>query len=147
MVRKEPLDLELFARKAVKAVDGYDALFADVIAVIEGARRAAARSVNAVMTATYWLVGRRIVEAEQAGKACAGYGEELIERLAQDVTSRFGGVSGAATCFRSAPSIWRTATFSRRRLDCPPPPHRPRKSRRCLDNLGSPLLFAMRPST
>ena len=28
--------------------------------VIEQARRTAARSVNAVMTATYWLVGRRI---------------------------------------------------------------------------------------
>ena len=35
--------------------------------MIEEARRVAARSVNAVMTATYWLVGRRIVEQEQQG--------------------------------------------------------------------------------
>src|SRR5690606_23063520 len=38
---------------------GYERLFAEVAEFIEEARRSAARSVNAVMTATYWLVGRR----------------------------------------------------------------------------------------
>ena len=69
---------------------GYEDLFADVVRVIEDARRAAARSVNTVMTATYWLVGRRIVEQEQGGKARAGYGEALLERLSADLTARFG---------------------------------------------------------
>ena len=69
---------------------GYDGLFAEVAGVIEEARRAAARSVNAVMTATYWLVGRRIVEQEQGGKRRAGYGEALLPRLAADLTARFG---------------------------------------------------------
>lgn len=69
---------------------GYDALLADVVRVLEDARRAAARSVNAVMTATYWLVGRRIVEQEQGGQARAGYGEALLERLSADLTRRFG---------------------------------------------------------
>src|SRR3954464_14956218 len=69
---------------------GYDVLLGDVARVIEDARRAAARSVNAVMTATYWLVGRRIVEEEQGGRARAGYGEELLGRLAADLTTRFG---------------------------------------------------------
>ena len=32
---------------------GYDAVLADVVRLIDSARRAAARSVNAVMTATY----------------------------------------------------------------------------------------------
>src|SRR5262245_35551111 len=77
------------AKKTVEAVDGYDALFADVVRVIEDARRAAARSVNAVMTATYWLVGRRIVELEQGGRARAGYGEALLDRLSSDLTARF----------------------------------------------------------
>ena len=54
------------------------------------ARRASARSVNAVMTATYWEIGRRIVEHEQSGKARAAYGEALIDRLAADLTARFG---------------------------------------------------------
>ena len=69
---------------------GYEDLFIDVVRVIEDARRAAARSVNTVMTATYWLVGRRIVEQDQGGKARAGYGEAILERLAADLTARFG---------------------------------------------------------
>ncbi|HWO22474.1 MAG TPA: PDDEXK nuclease domain-containing protein [Kofleriaceae bacterium] len=69
---------------------GYDALLADVVSAIEDARRAAARSVNAVMTATYWLVGQRIVEREQEGAARARYGEALLERLSADLARRFG---------------------------------------------------------
>jgi predicted nuclease of restriction endonuclease-like (RecB) superfamily len=60
------------------------------VRVIEDARRTAARSVNAVMTATYWLVGRRIVEREQQGEARAAYGVALLERLATDLRRRFG---------------------------------------------------------
>jgi predicted nuclease of restriction endonuclease-like (RecB) superfamily len=72
------------------ALAGYDVVLADVVRVIEEARRAAARSVNAVMAATYWLVGRRVVEQEQGGQARAGYGEELLARLSADLTVRFG---------------------------------------------------------
>jgi DUF1016 N-terminal domain len=68
----------------------YDGLLADVAHVIEAARHAAARSVNAVMTITYWLIGRRIIEQEQQGAARAGYGEELLKRLARDLSKRFG---------------------------------------------------------
>jgi hypothetical protein len=46
----------------------YDGLLAAVVRVIEDSRRTAARSVNTVMTTTYWLVGRRIVEQEQGGE-------------------------------------------------------------------------------
>ena len=63
---------------------------ADVARAIEAARHAAARSVNAVMTITYWLIGRRIIEQEQQGAARAGYGEELLKRLALDLSKRFG---------------------------------------------------------
>jgi hypothetical protein len=47
---------------------------ADVVHIIDEARRATARAVNAVMTTTYWLIGRRIVEQEQLGSA----GESLM---------------------------------------------------------------------
>ena len=46
--------------------------------------------VNVVLTATYWEVGRRIVEFEQGGKDRAPYGEALLKRLAADLTHRFG---------------------------------------------------------
>jgi predicted nuclease of restriction endonuclease-like (RecB) superfamily len=68
----------------------YAVIHRDIITLLEVARRAAARSVNALMTATYWEIGRRIVDFEQAGQGRAGYGEELIERLASDLSSRFG---------------------------------------------------------
>jgi predicted nuclease of restriction endonuclease-like (RecB) superfamily len=42
------------------------------------------------MTATYWEVGRRIVEFEQGGKRKPAYGEEIIDRLADDLRARFG---------------------------------------------------------
>jgi len=58
--------------------------------LLDAARHAVARNVNALMTASYWEVGRRIVEAEQQGRRRAGYGEQLIERLSADLTAQFG---------------------------------------------------------
>lgn len=68
----------------------YDVVLTEVATLLEAARRAAARSVNAVMTATYWQIGRRLVEVEQQGQGRAEYGERLMERLSQDLTARFG---------------------------------------------------------
>ncbi len=68
----------------------YQAVFGDVSKIIDTARESAARSVNAAMTAAYWLVGRRIVESEQSGEERAEYGAALVERLAEDLTVRFG---------------------------------------------------------
>jgi predicted nuclease of restriction endonuclease-like (RecB) superfamily len=68
----------------------YGCLIGDIAELLEAARRTAARTVNALMTATYWEIGRRIVEFEQQGKTRAQYGEELLARMAVDLTSRFG---------------------------------------------------------
>ena len=68
----------------------YEAVFGDVSNIIDAARDSAARSVNAAMTAAYWLIGHRIVESEQSGEERAAYGTALIERLAEDLTGRFG---------------------------------------------------------
>lgn len=69
---------------------GYDDVHADIVALLESARRAAARSVNALMTASYWEIGRRIVEFEQGGAERAQYGKGVLRRLAQDLNRRFG---------------------------------------------------------
>jgi hypothetical protein len=68
----------------------YGRVRAGIVALLEAARHAAARSVNALMTATYWEIGRRIVEFEQGGQERAAYGEALIERLSADLSARFG---------------------------------------------------------
>ena len=78
----------------IKKQDGipdvdYRTILGDIANVLDAARRSAARSVNCIMTAAYWLIGRRIVEFEQKGKRRAEYGEELIEQLAGDLSARY----------------------------------------------------------
>jgi predicted nuclease of restriction endonuclease-like (RecB) superfamily len=68
----------------------YSGLHGAIVALLEAGRRAAARSINARMTAVYWEIGRRIVEFEQGGSDRAGYGEKVIRQLAVDLSSRFG---------------------------------------------------------
>ena len=78
-----------------KAAD-YDSVLGGVVELLNMARRASARVVNTLMTATYWEIGRRIVEHEQAGQKRAGYGEEVVIRFSNDLTQRFGRGFGPA---------------------------------------------------
>jgi predicted nuclease of restriction endonuclease-like (RecB) superfamily len=68
----------------------YERLVSDISDLLERARRTAARSVNNILTVTYWEIGRRIVEHEQGGQPRAGYGEELLVRLSQDLSAKYG---------------------------------------------------------
>lgn len=68
----------------------YAAVHTDIVALLEATRHAAARSVNTLMTASYWEIGRRIVEFEQDGKERAEYGQALLKRLSADLSGRFG---------------------------------------------------------
>ncbi|MHC5614515.1 MAG: DUF1016 N-terminal domain-containing protein, partial [Nostoc sp.] len=70
-------------------INEYENTLTDLIKLLESSRRAAARSVNAIMTATYWEIGRRIVELEQRGEKRAEYGAAVIKRLSEDLTARF----------------------------------------------------------
>lgn len=82
--------LSAAAGKSPAIPAGYADICSGIVELLDAARHAAARNVNALMTASYWEIGRRIVEAEQRGKRRAGYGEQLIVRLSSDLTTRFG---------------------------------------------------------
>ena len=69
---------------------GYGGLLTGISDLLEHARRISARSINNILTATYWEIGRRIVEYEQGGKARAEYGQALIETLARDLSGKHG---------------------------------------------------------
>lgn len=69
---------------------GYSDIHTGIVDLLETARRTVARSVNALMTASYWEIGRRIVEFEQGGEGRAGYGVALLKRLGGDLTRQFG---------------------------------------------------------
>ena len=78
--------------KSLTATVSYLSVKSGIVELLQAARQAAARNVNALMTASYWEIGRRIVEAEQKGNRRAGYGEQLIERLSLGLTQQFGRV-------------------------------------------------------
>ena len=62
----------------------------DIRQIINNGRATAYASVNSTMIATYWNIGRRIVEEEQHGKERAEYGSELIKMLAKELTHEYG---------------------------------------------------------
>jgi len=62
----------------------------DIKQIINNGRATAYASVNSTMIATYWNIGRRIVEEEQHGKERAEYGSELIKMLAKELTHEYG---------------------------------------------------------
>ncbi len=68
----------------------YGQLVGGIAGLLDAARRRSARAVDSILTATYWEVGRRIVEHEQRGKVRAEYGTALLERLSRDLTARCG---------------------------------------------------------
>lgn len=70
--------------------ENYDNIRSGIVELLKAARSAVARNVNSVMTATYWEIGRRIVLLEQGGEQRAGYGDQLIDQLARDLTQQFG---------------------------------------------------------
>jgi predicted nuclease of restriction endonuclease-like (RecB) superfamily len=75
--------------KAAKPTQPYEAVHGGIVDLLQSARVAAARSVNALMTASYWDVGRRIVGAEQKSRSDI-YGKQLIQQLSIDLSRQFG---------------------------------------------------------
>jgi predicted nuclease of restriction endonuclease-like (RecB) superfamily len=88
----------------LEPIPNYSNIRAEIVALLDAARTASARSVNAIMTATYWEIGRRIVESEMRGERRADYGEQLVERLAGDLTQQFGRGF-------SQPNLWKMRAF------------------------------------
>lgn len=62
----------------------------DIRKIIEEGRRQAYAAAGQIAIATYWNIGRRIVEEEQQGQERAKYGAKLIANLAQQLTLEFG---------------------------------------------------------
>jgi hypothetical protein len=79
----------------------YNAVLADVVSLIEAARSTSARSVNAVMTATYWAIGRSIVQA--GNLAPTGYSYDSRGRLS---TVTVGGPAPMRESRLSVTIVW-----------------------------------------
>lgn len=77
-------------RKLVAAPRNYRGLVSGISELLVLSRRRAVQSLNSILAGTYWEIGRRIVEFEQGGAGRAPYGENLTDRLAQDLMAQFG---------------------------------------------------------
>lgn len=85
MARKKSKEAMVSAPQA-----DYGGLLSRISFLLEQGRRSTMRTTNAILTTTYWEVGRQIVEFEQGGQARAEYCGKLLENLARDLTARFG---------------------------------------------------------
>ena len=89
--KKSNLQQNINENTSISLISDDYANFANGLSVLlEESRHLAARSVNALLTATYWEMGRRIVEIEQNGKIRAEYGTQLLLQLSRDLTAKFG---------------------------------------------------------
>lgn len=79
------------SRKVETPLDAGIHLLSAVRQIWEEARTQAARTVNTALVRANWLIGRQIVEAQQAGKSRAGYGEELVANLSRTLRAEYGG--------------------------------------------------------
>jgi predicted nuclease of restriction endonuclease-like (RecB) superfamily len=71
----------------------YGRLIGSIRDLLDDARRTAVRAVNGMLVATYWEIGRRIVEFDQHGKRRAAYGKGLVRKLSRDLASLGRGFS------------------------------------------------------
>ena len=68
----------------------YKGLVGRIARLLDEGRRTTVRVANAILTTTYWEVGRQIVEFEQRGSEKAEYGDALLKRLGDDLSTRLG---------------------------------------------------------
>lgn len=68
----------------------YTSLISGIAELLESARSKTTRVINAILTATYWEIGRRIVEYEQSGVVKAKYGKKLLQNISNDLTKNIG---------------------------------------------------------
>jgi predicted nuclease of restriction endonuclease-like (RecB) superfamily len=66
-----------------------DALFGDVAGLIDSARQRVAVTVNSELVMLYWSIGKRVRE-EVLGGERAAYGQQVVRRLAERLTERYG---------------------------------------------------------
>ena len=65
-------------------------IFSRIVSIIEEARSTVIRTVNSEMVIAYWCIGREIVEEQQAGRERALYGDNLLNKLSEKLTLKFG---------------------------------------------------------
>ncbi|MBR5941070.1 MAG: hypothetical protein IKZ88_07400 [Neisseriaceae bacterium] len=77
----------------------YSVLINTIGEVLEQGKRSVLQTVNHAIVQTYWAIGKHIVEFEQAGNEKAEYGSDMLNRLSNDLTARYGKGFSRANVF------------------------------------------------
>jgi predicted nuclease of restriction endonuclease-like (RecB) superfamily len=83
----------------------YGGVLADVVGLVDAARRGAVRSVNAIMTATYWAIGRRAYREmvqTASGESPVAEGPKKVQTASGQLASR----DDVATVANHLPLPW-----------------------------------------
>lgn len=73
-----------------ETVHSTDRLYSEIAELLNSARHAVAMQVNTALLATYWNIGRLIVEEEQNYQLRAEYGKQILQALSKRLTKDFG---------------------------------------------------------
>ena len=65
-------------------------IYQEIHDLLHKARQNIISNINSIMTKTYFLIGKRIVEEEQDGNKRAEYGKKLMKTLSEKLTKEFG---------------------------------------------------------
>lgn len=74
----------------IEKVQSADRLYSEIAELLNSARQTVASQVNTALLATYWIVGRLIVENEQNSQQRAEYGKQVLPVLSKRLTKEFG---------------------------------------------------------
>ncbi len=74
----------------MKAENKYSHIIWEIKKIISNFRHLTVKSVNTLQVISNYLIGKRIVEFEQEGKARADYGKEILKELSVELTGEFG---------------------------------------------------------
>lgn len=77
-------------RDRIEKIPATTAVVREIREIVRNARVKAFEAVNFAMVEAYWLIGKRIVEEEQQGRARAQYGQQLIHEVSRELTAEFG---------------------------------------------------------
>ncbi|MBR2251043.1 MAG: DUF1016 family protein [Neisseriaceae bacterium] len=77
----------------------YNSLITTIGEVLAQGKAYVLQTVNQGIVQTYWAIGKHIVEFEQAGNEKAEYGSDMLNRLSNDLTARYGKGFSRANVF------------------------------------------------
>lgn len=77
-------------KKNLTSLKSENSLFEKISALIESSRAHMAKAVNTAMVYTYYGIGQHIIEYEQKGEIRATYGKQVLSRLSDKLSQKYG---------------------------------------------------------